>query len=105
MSKEQNREDQPGSSQDSTSLKFTDYYLNEASNKHPDIAIEWIERAFNNPVKETIQADGRIVRWGNIPEKSGRALRIVILEDRETIHNAFFDRNFYKRQQRGKEPT
>ena len=50
------------------------------------------------------QADGRIIHWGNIPEMDGRALRVVTLEDGETVHNAFFDRNFYKRQQRGKEP-
>ncbi|MGP1386140.1 MAG: hypothetical protein ACTS2F_21455 [Thainema sp.] len=28
----------------------------------------------------------------------------MTLEDGETVHNAFFDRNFYKRQQRGEEP-
>jgi hypothetical protein len=28
---------------------------------------------------------------------------VITLEDSETVHNAFFDRNFYKRQQRGEE--
>jgi len=42
--------------------------------------------------------------WGNISEAEGRALRVITLEDGETVHNAFFDRNFYKRQQRGEEP-
>ena len=30
----------------------------------------------------------------NIKEMDGRYLRVVLLEDEETIHNAFFDRRF-----------
>lgn len=40
-----------------------------------------------------VQQDGRIRKWGYIDEAS-KYLRIVLLEDRETVHNAFFDRNF-----------
>lgn len=59
---------------------------------------------FPNLPSREVQADGRFVVWGNIPEAEGRALRVVLLEDGETVHNAFFDRNFLKRQQRGEEP-
>lgn len=55
---------------------------------------EWILRAVDSPVREVIQADGRIRRWAQIPEKDGRFLRVVLLADGETIHNAFFDRGF-----------
>jgi len=55
---------------------------------------EWIERAVAAPIREVIQADGRIRRWARIPERDGRYLRVVLLADGETIHNAFFDRNF-----------
>jgi hypothetical protein len=41
-----------------------------------------------------VQADGRIRRWAQIPEMDGRYLRVVLLADGETIHNAFFDRGF-----------
>lgn len=41
-----------------------------------------------------IQADGRIRRWAQIPEMDNRLLRVVLLADGETIHNAFFDRDF-----------
>lgn len=58
-----------------------------------DIKLEWIEFVFNNPEKETIQTDGRIKRWAYI-EEIQKYLRIIILEDKKTIHNAFFDRNF-----------
>ena len=55
---------------------------------------EWIERAMRSPVKEVIQADGRIRRWVLIPEAESRYLRVVLLPDGETVHNAFFDRRF-----------
>ncbi len=47
-----------------------------------------------NPVRREIQADGRIRCWGKVPEKEGRYLRVILLEDGRTIHNAFFDRSF-----------
>jgi len=55
---------------------------------------EWIERAVKNPVKEKIQADGRIRRWAVIAEMDGKFLRVILLPDGETVHNAFFDRSF-----------
>jgi hypothetical protein len=41
-----------------------------------------------------IQQDGRIRRWASIPEAGGKYLRVVLLPDGETVHNAFFDRGF-----------
>ncbi|MCZ7566663.1 MAG: hypothetical protein M5U08_24995 [Burkholderiales bacterium] len=41
-----------------------------------------------------MQADGRIRRWTQVPEMDGRYLRVILLEDGETVHNAFFDREF-----------
>jgi hypothetical protein len=55
---------------------------------------EWIERAIHQPVREFIQADGRIRRWARISEVDGKYLRVILLPDGETVHNAFFDRSF-----------
>jgi hypothetical protein len=55
---------------------------------------EWIEQARLAPVREAAQADGRIRRWAQIPEAGNRFLRVVLLPDGETVHNAFFDRRF-----------
>ena len=55
---------------------------------------EWIERAIQQPIREEIQADGRIRRWVKVTEMKGRYLRVVLLADGETVHNAFFDRGF-----------
>ena len=55
---------------------------------------EWIERVVAAPLKEYVQADGRIRRWASIPEMENRYLRVILLSDGETVHNAFFDRRF-----------
>jgi len=46
-----------------------------------------------DPVYSEIQPDGRIRHWIFIPEL-GKYLRVVTLDDGETVHNAFPDRNF-----------
>jgi hypothetical protein len=58
------------------------------------ITDEWIQRAVESPLHESIQADGRIRRWARIPEMDNRYLRVILLPDGETVHNAFFDRRF-----------
>ncbi len=76
-------------------MKFTQYFL--TTRKRPDRIIirdDWIRFVKDNPIKEVVQADGRIRRWARIAEMDNRALRVVLLEDRETVHNAFFDRSF-----------
>jgi len=75
-------------------VKFTEYF--ETIRLRPDramIRVEWIEYTVQHPVREMIQADGRIRRWAAIPEMGGRYLRVVVLADGETVHNAFFDRS------------
>ena len=76
-------------------MKVTQYFLYTRS--RPDRAIiqdEWIVRVIQHPLREEWQADGRIRRWARIPEMGYRALRVILLEDGETVHNAFFDRDF-----------
>lgn len=76
-------------------MKFTKYF--EFIRQRPDRVIireEWIERVVNNPAKEIVQKDGRIRRWAPIQEMDNRYLRVVLLPDRHTVHNAFFDRSF-----------
>jgi len=58
------------------------------------IRSEWIEQVVQHPVREVIQVDGRIRRGAPIQEVEGRYLRVVLLADGETVHNAFFDRSF-----------
>jgi hypothetical protein len=56
--------------------------------------MEWIQRVIDDPLKTEPQDDGRIRMWAQIEEAGGRYLRVIVLEDGETVHNVFFDRNF-----------
>ncbi|WP_169238806.1 hypothetical protein [Candidatus Roseilinea sp. NK_OTU-006] len=76
-------------------MKTTQYF--QYTRQRPDRAVikdEWIEQVVRSPLREEIQSDGRIRRWARIPEMENRPLRVILLEDGETVHNAFFDRNF-----------
>jgi hypothetical protein len=75
-------------------MKFTQYFLH--IRKRPDRAIiknEWIKDTIDNPSHTEVQSDGRMRKWKNIPEE-GKFLRVILLPDGETVHNAFFDRSF-----------
>ena len=74
-------------------MKTTRYF--DAMRERPDRAAirdSWILQAARHPEREHVQADGRIRRWARIEEAGGRWLRVVLLADGETVHNAFFDR-------------
>lgn len=79
-------------------MKTTDYfqYIKLRSDRAM-IKDEWIEKVIKNPLGEEIQQDGRIRKWGFI-ESENKYLRVILLEDGKTVHNAFFDRNFSKRK-------
>jgi hypothetical protein len=75
-------------------MKTTQYF--EFIRKRPDralINIAWIKMVIERPEKVEIQSDGRIRKWARIPE-TGKYLRVILLEDGETVHNAFFDRSY-----------
>jgi hypothetical protein len=66
--------------------------------KRSYLQIGWIERVLAHPAQHSVQPDGRIRFWGFVAEL-GRWLRVVTLEDGQTVHNAFPDRDFYPGRQ------
>jgi hypothetical protein len=77
-------------------MKTTQYF--DFVRKRPDrvrIKDEWIKAVIEKPEKVEIQSDGRIRKWAKIDEE-GKYLRVILLEDGETVHNAFFDRSYKK---------
>lgn len=75
-------------------MKTTEYFRHTRT--RPDrarILDEWIIAAVRHPIRERRQSDGRIRRWTYV-ESEAKYLRVILLEDGETIHNAFFDRDF-----------
>ena len=75
-------------------MKTTRYFQHVRQRPDRDtIRDEWIIQVVDNPQKTEVQSDGRIRKWGRIAEE-GKFLRVILLEDGETVHNAFFDRSF-----------
>jgi hypothetical protein len=82
-------------------LKTTRYFDEQVLRKRPYIQREWCQQVLAAPIRREVQMDGRIRFWGRIAlagDREARYLRVVTLEDGETIHNAFFDRNFREGQ-------
>ena len=84
-------------------MKTTAYFEQKLLDR-PEIQRAWCERVFANPLKTVTQPNGRISYWAVIPEYGNRVLRVITLEDGETLHNAYFDRNFQSRLEKGLEP-
>lgn len=75
-------------------MKTTQYF--EHVRKRPDRATirdEWISYVVDHPEKTEVQSDGRVRKWARIAE-AGKFLRVILLEDGQTVHNTFFDRSF-----------
>ena len=81
-------------------MKYTQYFhfIKQRSDR-ASIKIDWITDTINNPVETKIQDDGRVKKWKFIDE-AGKYLRVILLEDGETVHNAFFDRNFKLKEEK-----
>lgn len=74
--------------------RFTPYFENEVLHKRPYLKKELCIRVVENPIKVEPQENNRFRFWGEIEELGGKVLRVVTLEDKITIHNAFLDRGF-----------
>ena len=75
-------------------MKSTQYFQYTRQRKDRfSIKDEWIKYVIENPQKVEVQSDGRIKKWAKIDEMD-KYLRVILLEDGETVHNAFFDRSF-----------
>ena len=76
-------------------FKSTTYFQSTRTrDDRQHILDEWIETVLAMPEREYIQVDHRIRMWRKITAAEGRYLRLVVLPDGETVHNAFFDRGF-----------
>jgi hypothetical protein len=74
--------------------KFTPYFENEVLRKRPYLRKDWCIRVIKNPIRAEAQEKNRYRFWGAIEELENRIIRVVTLEDKITIHNAFLDRRF-----------
>jgi hypothetical protein len=77
-----------------TDYSFTNYFETEVMRKRPYLKREWCIEVLESPVRSEPQEGNRYRFWGRVAELQGRYLRVVTLEDKVTIHNAFPDRRF-----------
>ena len=73
---------------------FTPYFENDVLLRRPYLTKEMCIRIVQNPIRSEPQEHNRFRFWAAVPELGGRFLRVVTLDDRLTIHNAFPDRRF-----------
>ena len=77
-----------------TEYRFTEYFEKEVLRKRPYLKKEWCIRVVERAIRSESQEKTRHRFWGEIPELKGRYLRVISLDDKVTIHNAFPDRRF-----------
>jgi hypothetical protein len=78
-------------------MKATRYFEEQVLRKRPYLQREWIEAALAVPLARVTQPDGRIRHWYRIDlAETGKSyiMRVVTLDDGETVHNVFFDRDY-----------
>lgn len=77
-------------------MKTTRYLEEQVLAKRSYLRREWIAATIAEPFARAVQPDGRIRHWHRVVDATGKSyiLRVVTLEDGETVHNAFFDRDF-----------
>jgi hypothetical protein len=74
--------------------RFTEYFEKEVLRRRPYLRKEWCIRIVEHPLRWEPLDGNRHRYWGSCVELGGRYLRVVTLEDKVTIHNAFPDRGF-----------
>jgi hypothetical protein len=74
--------------------RFTPYFERVVLRRRPYIRKEWCAYVLGNAIRSEPQEGNRYRFWAAIPELDGRYLRVITLEDKVTVHNAFPDRRF-----------
>ena len=74
--------------------KFTEYFEKEVLRKRTYLKKEWCIKIIENPIQIEKQEHNRYRFFGKVEELNNKILRVITLEDKITIHNAFPDRRF-----------
>ena len=77
-----------------SNYKFTSYFENEVLRKRPYLKKEWCIYVLEHAIHSEALEQNRYRFWAAVPELEGRYLRVITLDDKLTIHNAFPDRGF-----------
>ena len=78
-------------------MPTTRYFEEQVLRKRPYLTPDMCRAVVAEPLRRERQDDGRWRVWGRVTlpgEASPRILRVVLLQDGETVHNAFLDRSY-----------
>jgi hypothetical protein len=78
-------------------MATTRYFDEQVLRKRPYLTVEMCWQIIAAPLRCDVQDDGRVRYWGKVilpDEADERILRVVTLEDGDTLHNAFLDRGY-----------
>ena len=75
-------------------MKSTRYFKERVLFKRTYLKEEWCKKAIKEYIKKEIQEKDKRIRFWIFLKEEQKYLRVVTLEDGETVHNAFFDRSF-----------
>ncbi len=81
-------------------MKTTGHFVNKVLPERKYLTVDLCANVIANPIRREEQEDGRIKFWGRITlpgEEASRIIRVVTLEDGETLHTAFIDSGFTRR--------
>lgn len=73
-------------------MKTTRYFEEDRPGNHPEVTNEQAIWVAQNYEYDDVQDCGRIRRWAYV-EELNHYVRVVLLDDGETLHNAFIDSN------------
>lgn len=76
---------------------MTRYFQEQVLRKWPYLTMTMCQIVVATSLRRERQPDGRTRLWGEVvlpDETTPRILRVVLLEDGATVHNAFLDRSY-----------
>ena len=78
-------------------MPTTRYFEEQVLPRRPYLTVTLCRTVIAWPIRRVVQPDGRIRLWGKVVlpgDHEPRILRVVLLADGLTIHNAFIDRSY-----------
>jgi hypothetical protein len=80
---------------DTDNLKTDEYFEGESRLHHPEITIEHCRIVLSKYVTVRVQSDKKFQVWGQAMVLNElRWVKVIVYEDRRTLHNAYPDRHF-----------
>lgn len=73
---------------------FTSYFEERVLPRRPYLRRSYCIKVVENPLRIEAQEHNRWRFWARVPALGDRYLRVITLEDKVTIHNAFIDGRF-----------